>query len=307
MVVVVVVVVVLVVVVVVVVVVEKPRLMQRCGVFGGGGGCGGWWWLGGGGGAGASACLQAKTARKKLVNYLESAKVSCAADLKQCFEDHRRDLFGSDPFFGLEEWLLECLHGDAAKERVKTLIRAAFPAQDRIITVADSLLQLQALVGADSFKLLPTSAQSELRFAVKMAAAVSSGTIAQIKTGQISQFWTECWQSLPFFVRYQGRKNAESEVEQHCGVPALCVLIFELSTKKGISKDKKASEEPNQDDIKLLRQFSFFVPGSHAAKLQAILDAKPPPKAKAKAKPKKGTKKDDVECATVEAISIFGS
>jgi hypothetical protein len=243
--------------------------------------------------------------------------VSCAADLKRCFEDHRRDLFGSDPFFALEEKLLEFLHGDAAKERVKTLIRAALPTQDRIITVANSLVQLQAMVGGDSFKLLPTSAQSELRFAVRMMAAVSSGTIAQLKTGNMSQFWTECWQSLPLFVRFQGRKNlplfvrfqgrknADSEVEQHCGVGALCVLIFELSTKKGISKDKKASEEPDQEDIKLLRQFSFFVPGSHTSKMQAILDAKPPPKAKAKAKSKKG-KKDDVEVATVEALSIFG-
>ena len=243
------------------------------------------------------------SARKRLSTYIEAAKCKNGAELKRVVDDRRKDLLGLDDHFVIELALLSQLSGDAATNRVKELIRTALPHAGKTVTLESSIASLQGLCGGESFMMLPAVAQSMLRFAVKLVSAIDSHTVEEQMSGNVSQFWKEIFCLLPFFLEWNGVKEAGAAAAVHRGVDAVEALVFSLSQCKGMSKGAK--DEMKELDVGLLRKFQFACPLAHHASMHSILKVKPAAKAKAKAKAKPKDKPEALEAAASDAQKWF--
>ena len=105
---------------------------------------------------------------------------------------------------------------------------------------------------------------------------------------------SEAWRRCGFFCRFKGTVDGAAPVLEHCGSNAVRALLFAASGK---TKDQAEVE------LSMLRKFDFLCPEELKPKLKTALGEQG--KAKAKAKGKAGAKKQDMEQAEVDALSVF--
>ena len=155
---------------------------------------------------------KAKDARKQFGLLLEANRCSNAAEMFHLAKSKKNKLCSFDPYWSVEHGLLNMLSGPGAEERAKSYLRSCMPTKDKHKDCAEVLATLQAFTVHDGFKYLPSAAQANCKFCIKLLSAIETSTVCQLKLTNISAFCLEMWQLCAFFVFTTGLSPASTSL-----------------------------------------------------------------------------------------------
>ena len=131
---------------------------------------------------------------------MDEFKVKDANGVVRMIKKRMKDFKGSDRCWNIERGLLENLSGPSAATRVQDLLLTLFPSKDHVVKEAACLAEIQKLISADGFKMLPYTEQATIKFAASLVQAVENVTPHLLKVGNVSESSVVLWQACAFFV-----------------------------------------------------------------------------------------------------------
>jgi len=163
--------------------------------------------------------------------------------------------------WAIEDGILGQLSGDAASERVQSIIFDYLPTRERAMEMAVSIRSFREFISGTGFCFVPAHLQSHFKVILGLLVAVEADNAHEVSIGNQVTVVVQAWERIGYFMRWGKFQHAKA------GSEAMKDMIEELTK----IKDKKGADcDEFKEAFKLLNRFRWLVPANMEAAVKDL-------------------------------------